>query len=188
MKINYKIIIIIGFVLLLSSLFINLYNYLNKISINKEEKNKMNYFFDSNKEIEFIKNEEEYIAVLEIPKINLKKGIYSKDSKLNDVDRNIYLLEESTFPNEYDNSHIILASHSGNSNISYFKNLHRLNIGDDIHFYFNGIKYMYKINNIYEVQKTGKIELLLNENDISLITCMDDDKQIIYSGDLYNIN
>ena len=71
-----------------------------------------------------------YIGVLEIPKINLKKGIVDKTSASNNVNKNIYTLKETTLPDEQINSHIILAGHSGNSYISFFKNLKKLSLKD----------------------------------------------------------
>ncbi len=67
-------------------------------------------------------NKEEYYGVLEIPKINLKKGFYNINSKLNDVNSNIELLKESVMPDNK-NSTIYLAAHSGNSYLGYFKKL-----------------------------------------------------------------
>ena len=56
---------------------------------------------------------EEYVAVIEILKINLKKGLYSKDSKKNNVN-NIEILKESDMP-DIKNGNFILAGHSGTS-------------------------------------------------------------------------
>ena len=78
---------------------------------------------------------EEFLMLLEIEKLNLKKGIYSFDSPLNDVAKNIQLIQGSTLPDQL-YSQVILASHSGNSDISYFKNLNRLEIGDLATLYY----------------------------------------------------
>lgn len=80
-------------------------------------------------------NTEKYIAVLEIPKINLKRGIYAKNSKLNNVNKNVYLLKESNMPNE-EKGNYILAGHSGTAYFSYFKNLPKLDIGDVAYVYY----------------------------------------------------
>ena len=127
-------------------------------------------------------NNEKYISVLEIPKISLKVGIYDKKSKLNNVNKNIYLLNESNMPNE-ENGNFILAAHSGNSNISYFKNLPKLIINDIAYVYYEGIKYKYKLVNNYEVDKTGKIAIVRNleKNTMTLITCKrNTDKQLVF--------
>lgn len=181
MKIRYKYLLIIGIFLLFIYFSIIIYNYFNRVKLEINNKNYINNFFDTTNNLNESKNDE-YIAILEIPKINLKRGIYSIGNPLNNVDKNIYLVKESIFPGSNSISHIILASHSGNSDISYFKNIKKLNLNDYIYFYYDNIRYMFKIVNIYEVNKTGNIELILNNNDISLITCKGENKQVIYNG------
>ena len=116
----------------------------------------------------------------------MEKGIYNIDNPLNNVDKNIAVLRETIWPDQK-NSHIILASHSGNSDISYFKKLNKLKINDEIYFYYNNKKYVYSINNIYEVEKRKYINLDLSNDDISLITCKGKNNQIIYHGKLNKI-
>lgn len=129
-----------------------------------------------------------YIAVLEIPKIGLKKGLVDKNSKNNNVDKNVFTLKESTFPSDGVLSHVILAAHSGNSYISFFKNIYKLNIGDKLYLYYNNAKYEYEITKKYEIEKTGKLAISQNnESDITLITCKSGtNKQIILIGNLQN--
>ena len=82
------------------------------------------------------------------------------------------------------NSNLVSAAHSGNSRVAYFKDLINLKNGDEVFIYYNGTKYIYKINNHYEVIKTGYIDLERDKtiNAITLITCKDDDYQIVYLG------
>ena len=87
--------------------------------------------------------------VLEIPKINLKQEFYPDDKEKNTVDKGIQVIETSKMPNQKGN--LILASHSGNTDIAYFKHLDRLNINDIAFIYYKSIKYKYIITNIYEV-------------------------------------
>ena len=63
-----------------------------------------------------------YIGYLEIPRISLRYGFVAKDSYYNHVDRNIQIIKESDFP-DVENGNLIIAGHSGNAKISYFKNL-----------------------------------------------------------------
>ena len=70
-----------------------------------------------------------YIAALKIPKINLEKGLFAKNDKYNNVNFGLEILKESDSPDVI-NGNVIIAGHSGTANISYFKNLHRLEIGD----------------------------------------------------------
>ena len=131
----------------------------------------------------------DYIAVLEIPKIKLKRGIVDKNSSYNNVNRNIYTLKETTMPDEKDNSHIMLASHSGNSYISYFKNLNKLNLNDEVYFFYKNNKYVYKVIKKYEVEKTGTVKLSKkNSSDITLITCVSGtNNQIVLVANLESI-
>lgn len=131
----------------------------------------------------------DYIAVLEIPKIKLKRGIVDKNSSYNNVNKNIYTLKETTMPDEEDNSHIMLASHSGNSYISYFKNLNKLNLNDEVYFFYKNNKYVYKVIKKYEVEKTGTVKLSKkNSSDITLITCVSGtNNQIVLVANLESI-
>lgn len=131
-----------------------------------------------------------YIALLEIPKIKLKKGLVSEESKFNDINYNIKIIRSSTMPN-ISNGNLILAAHSGNSKISYFKNLDKLTDGDLVNIYYSGNEYIYKVTNIYKVTKTGAIEIIRDKNktSLTLITCdkKDHDKQIVIISELSSI-
>ena len=197
---RYLLIILIGIFFFLFGIFFFTYDYYQKEKQNNIEKEKIEEFFeideqeevqeklipdnekDSNNEVK----EENYIGILEIPKINLKKGLVDKNSSSNNVDKNIYTLKETTLPDEQLNSHIILAAHSGNSYITYFKNLKKLDMKDKVYFYYKNVKYIYEISNKYEIDKTGTTELkITNKSDITLITCISGtNKQVVYVANL----
>ena len=130
---------------------------------------------------------ENYIAVLEIPKIDLKKGLYNIDSKYNTVSRNVQILTPSDFP-DVKNGNFVLAAHSGNGYLSFFKNLYKLAEGDMAYIYYNGIKYSYKISYIYKQEKTGTINVYRphDKTTLMLITCTKNDntKQTVYVAEL----
>lgn len=131
-------------------------------------------------------NEYKYIAMLKIPKIDLEKGLVSKDSYYNNVNKNIFILNESDMPDK-ENGNVILAGHSGNSSISFFKNLYKLSINDDVSIFYNGSEYKYKIVNSYDIEKTGKANIVRNieKSTLTLITCRQNtNKQIIYICEL----
>ena len=67
---------------------------------------------------------EEYLGVLDIPKINFYKGFYSKTSSLNNVQFNLFVLKESDYPDVV-NGNLIIAGHSGNYSNSYFNDLYK---------------------------------------------------------------
>ena len=56
---------------------------------------------------------ETYIGLLEIEKIGLSKGFYSKESSLNNVKFNIKILTQSNYPDE-EKGNVIIIGHSGN--------------------------------------------------------------------------
>ena len=189
---------ILGLFLIIISLSINIYDYLtikNKETISvSETKEYLNKTSTNNNQVVNIFKEEDdnkydYIAVLEIPSLNLKRGLLSIDNKYNDVAYNIAIMETSNMP-DIINSNLILASHNGNSNVSFFKDLEKLNTDSLIYIYYNGYKYIYKINNYYIVDKTGKVNINRNKNKntITLITCKNntDTKQIVYIGYMIN--
>lgn len=193
---NLLFIVIGSFIMILGSCIL-IYNYnLNKKMDEIEDKS-IDVFFeepiseDVDSIIEHPKEEKneviiDYKAILEIPKINLKKGIVDKNSLANNVNRNIYVLKETSFPDEQVNSHIILAAHSGNSYISFFKNLNKLDLEDQVYFYYEQMKYIYKISKKYEIDKTGTMALrLTDKSDITLISCINGTKkQIVFVGEL----
>lgn len=132
---------------------------------------------------------ENFVAVLEIPKIDLKRGLYDINSRYNNVNRNIMILTPSDYP-DVTNGNFILAAHSGSGYISFFRNLYKLSTGDYAYVYYNNIKYSYEITNIYYQQKTGKIAVYrsYDKTTLMLITCTKNDEstQTVYVAELRN--
>ena len=129
-----------------------------------------------------------YIGVLEIPKIGLKKGFVDPFSIHNNIGENITILKPYMMPNKK-NSTFILAAHSGNSNISFFKDLYKLSIRDTVYIYYNNKKYIYEVVKYYEEDKKGTITIKDNNNIKKLIltTCKSFNKQLIYIAYLKEI-
>lgn len=158
----YKIIIIIIYGIICFTIYNK--NITTKIKSNTlKEKN-----IQSNK----LKNSiEKPYLYLQINKINLYKPIYSIESKQNDVEKNIEILTKTSHPNE-NNSHIILAAHSGPGTNAYFNEIDKLNINDDIIITYNKNKYIYTIKDIWQENKNGYIHLKPNtKNTLVLTTC-----------------
>lgn len=130
---------------------------------------------------------EEYLGVLNIPKINFYKGFYSKTSSLNNVQFNLFVLKESDYPDVV-NGNLIIAGHSGNYNNSYFNELYKLSIDDTVTVHYQEKDYTYKITKIYNEKKTGTVRILRNKNktSLTLITCTNGDNyhQTIYIAEL----
>lgn len=131
----------------------------------------------------------DYIGFLEISEINLKTGLVAKNSKYNDVDKNVEILQVADYPDVL-NGNFILASHSGNSKISYFKNLYKLTLGDTALVYYKEYIYHYKIVDIYNVPKTGSLVVKRDPGKtvMTLITCTKDSKteQTVYILELFS--
>lgn len=133
---------------------------------------------------------ESYAAVLEIPKIDLKKGLYAMDSRYNTVSRNVAILSPSNYP-DVQGGNFVLAAHSGNGYLSFFKNLYKLSTGDIAYIYYNDNKYTYKITSIYTQPKTGTINVYrpYNKTTLMLITCTKNDEstQTVYVAELQSV-
>ena len=177
-------------------LFYNVYNYFKE---EKEVEIADNYIEETkvidDEEIitendvqkkESIKKEINYTAVIEIPSVNLKRGVVDSTSNFNSINYAISVDKNSNYPE----GNFILYAHSGNSSISYFKNLNKVEINDEVYIYYNGVKYEYKIFDKYDIEKTGKAEVYLTNTEkyITLITCSQEQKnrQIVLIGNLKN--
>lgn len=198
-----QLIVVGSLLIILGTLIIGgkyLYNYLET----KNEEQLIDTFFEEQKEItedttpevteEKVETEKpqptktkiDYFAVIKIPKIGLEKGLASKGSYYNNVNRNILVVKESDMPDK-DKGNVILAGHSGSGRTAYFKNLHKLVRDDEVSIFYNGSEYKYKVVNQYDIEKTGTANIVRNaeKNTLTLITCRHNtNKQIIYICEL----
>lgn len=176
-----SLLVIVGILIFIFPIIYNKYQ-------EKQEEIKLEYFFevstiDNYNVIEDTK-QEDYIAVLEIPSINLKKGLYAIDSKNNNVNKNIEIIDSSDMP-DITKGNFILAGHSGTGRIAFFDDLDKLIIDDTIIVYYNNIKYIYQINYIESIVKDGTIEIKREfESMITLTTCNQENKneQLVITG------
>ncbi len=133
---------------------------------------------------------ESYIGYLEIPKIKFKRGFYNITSKLNTVEANIEIIKGSDMP-DVTNGNLIIAGHSGTGWKAFFKNLYKLEVGDEAIVTYAGINYKYKITNIYIQKNTGTVSIKRNydKSTLTLITCTKDDSstQTIYIAELDSV-
>ena len=143
-----------------------------------EEENKIQIYQDI----------ESYIGYLEIPKIKFRRGFYNIDSGLNTVEANIEIIKGSEMPN-VTNGNLIIAGHSGTGWKAFFKDLYKLEVGDEAIVTYAGVNYKYKITNIYKERNTGTVSIKRNydKTTLTLITCTKDDSstQTIYIAELY---
>jgi len=113
-----------------------------------------------------------FIGYLNIPKINLRRGFVDIDSRLNTVNRNIQVIYPSDMPNVR-NGNMIIAAHSGNSSVSFFRDLWQVDLGDEVIINYRGQNFRYIVRNIYLVPYTGRVPIRRNANEttLTLITC-----------------
>lgn len=131
-----------------------------------------------------------YIGYLNISKINLNKGFVSKNSEENNVDKNIMVIQESSYP-DVDKGNLIIAGHSGTGWNAYFNDLYKLQVGDMATVQYKNKKYNYKIVNIYKQKKVGTIAIYrdYNKTTLTLVTCTNNDSstQTIYIAELQDV-
>ena len=201
-RISPEMIAIIGSITILIGGFFLSYNYIQSKKVMAFDYIS-NIFYEQNQEIIVSDGEQEveeeedlgevtnnYIGYLSIPKINLKKGFLDKRSPDNDVEKNILVVEGSSYPTK-DKGNLILAGHSGTGWKAFFNDLYKLNKGDKAIVTYKGKTYIYKITNIYTQPKVGKIAIYRNydKTTLTLITCTNYDSttQTIYIAELESI-
>lgn len=191
----------IGIILLVIGVFLLLSYFLYYGYKNKEEKENIELYIESTSVVEVEEQEEviveevkeekqdstfwvDYKAILEIPKISLKKGMVESTKNFSSINYAISIDKSSNYPNEEGN--FILYAHSGNSKIAYFRNLNKLNVNDEVFVYYEGVKYSYQIINKYEIEKTGKMEVIRDSKRqlITMVTCISNtNKQVVLIGE-----
>ncbi len=130
-----------------------------------------------------VSNDSYYVGYVSISKLNLKKGFTEINHRFNTVSRNVQVIKPSNYPDVV-NGNFILAAHSGNSSVSFFKDLYKLKINDEVLITYKEKEYKYVIKNIYTDTKDGNVLIKRNKNKttLTLITCTKNDSktQTIY--------
>ncbi len=128
------------------------------------------------------KSNSKIIGVLEIPKLKLKKGFYSKTYYRNSINYGLQINKDGDYPDS--NAPTIIGGHSGKCSICYFDKLYKLKNKDYAYIYYKNIKYKFMLVKKETVKKTGKIELHLpsQEKYLILYTCTNNSnkKQDVY--------
>lgn len=201
-KINKSQLIKIGsFIIIILSFIVIGFSLYKDYKVEENNENELKEFYEVQEEIiisnedeqeeiiEKVINTESYIGVLKIGKINLERGFYSKESKLNNVNKNIQIINSSDLPDK-ENGNVILAAHCGNSRVAFFNKLPNLELGDIATIYYQGREYSYQLVDNYEIEKSGQANIKRNrdKNVLTLITCKHKtNKQLIFIFELINI-
>lgn len=194
-----KSLVILGSLFLISGLSLIVLTIHTKFKTKSEEDIALDNFYIEEKQIETTDDttpedvvEEKkdtpinYVAVLRIPKINLKRGLVDRDSKYNNIKYNIMIHKESDTPDK-EGGNVILVAHSGTSGVAYFRNVDKLSLNDEIYLDYNNKTYSYKITNIYDIEKTGVVPIrkVTTKSTITLITCRHStNKQIVVIAEI----
>lgn len=191
-----KLILIIGIIIMITGSIILFQSIITDNLYKKEDSEALDVFFDKyqkrkkdNDTVEPSKNKSilSYLAVIEIPHISLKTGIVMSDKTFSSMDRSVSIYPNSDMP-DVDGGNFILFAHSGNSRISYFKNINKLNIDDNIKIYYKNSEYKYKVIKKYKIHETDDTPLhkMQNKTIISLITCdkTNSDYRLVVVGEL----
>ena len=125
----------------------------------------------------------QYIATLAIPAISLRLGLVSPDSIYNNIESNITIIQPSSMP-DVKKGNLIIAGHSGTGYLAFFRNLYKLQKGDQASITYQQKTYRYQLVNIYSEEKTGYVSIYRDRNKktLTLITCTKDNDhmQTIY--------
>ena len=196
-----KSLVILGSLLFIAGLTLMGYKVYNYVSEKEKIDAAIEEYYEEEKQPEIINPVEEtkpepakeqtgtsydYIAILRIPKINLKRGLVAKNSRYNNIKYNVMIHSESDSPDD-ERGNVILVAHSGSASMSYFRYLYKLNLGDKVYLDYNNKTYAYKIINQYDIEKTGQASIRKNtrKSSITLITCRTGtNKQIVLIGEL----
>ena len=101
--------------------------------------------------------------ILEIKEINLKECLYAKNNKKNSLKYGLEVLKEKP---------LVIAGHSGTGYLAIFNDLNKLSIESNITMDNSN----YRVVKKYLKKKEDKLKL---ENDLILVTCLDDHQLIL---------
>lgn len=138
---------------------------------------------DANKEKSYHITNGKGFAILNIPKLDLEIGIV-QGVEINDIKYNVGHFPDSAMPGEKGN--FAIAGHR----VSYFgepfKEIEKLKKGDKVYVTYNGHKYTYEVEEMYEVTPDQTESLKQTEDaTITIVTCtIGAKKRIIVKGKL----
>lgn len=130
------------------------------------------------------------LGVLEIPKINVKSGIV-KGQSMEDMFYGVGWNPKTKFPERLNKvtGNLVLAAHDA-GRTPIFKNLSKLEKGDEIYLLYNDKKFTYRVYDKLVVKPEEVwVEKDTKENILTLFTCTDSgSKRIVVRCKLLDIN
>ena len=187
MKKTCKILLVISLlIIVIYFAYVFIINVQTSMKVN-EYIEKTSYIQNENtnqKDTKDIKRKINYTSILEIPSINLKEGLVDNTRNFNSIKYAVSIDNHSNYPNI--NGNFIVYAHSGNGRNAFFRNLVKVNLNEKVYVYYNGIKYEYEIIDKYDIEKTGKANVIITDKEkyITLITCNQSHKgyQVVLIG------
>ena len=116
--------------------------------------------------------QENIIGFISIPKINIEIPIYLGANSEN-MKKGAVHLTETSYPIGGENTNSVIAAHRGYSKCDMFRNIDKLNIGDEIYIQNFMEKLQYRVCDIKIILPIEKNQLLIqNGRDlVTLLTC-----------------
>jgi len=190
-----KISLIIGCFIVIVGGFMLFSSMIKDNDYKKEDEQALDNFFNNYNEVkeenkkdtseDNIKIKNNYKAVIEVPSISLKTGVVMSDKLFSTMDRNVSIYPTSDMP-DVNGGNFVLFAHSGNSRISYFKNIDKLTENDVIKIYYNKKEYKYKVFKKFQTDKKDDTPLykMKDKTIITLFTCdkYDDNYRTVIVG------
>lgn len=114
----------------------------------------------------------EMIGYISIPKINIELPIY-EGITLNNLNKGVSHMENTSLPNGNLNTHSILAGHTGLSQIEIFDNIDALKVDDEFYINFYGITTKYTVihETIVLPEDTEDLKVEDGKCLVTLVTC-----------------
>ena len=172
----FKIFIFINFIICL--IYIIIYISVSKYNIYVNNK-KIDYYFNNEGNKIIVNNP--YNMILEIPKLNLKYGIYDINDYKNNIEQNVTILNYNY--DKYFLKDVVIAAHSGNNHNSFFNTLYKLNFNDEIIIYYKNKIFNYFVKNINVYKKTDYLLYEKNLKNLILVTCYSNDEYLIIEAE-----
>lgn len=112
------------------------------------------------------------IGFISIPKINIDIPIYLGANTEN-MKKGAVHLTETSYPIGGENTNSVIAAHRGYSKSAMFRNIDKLNIGDEVYIHNFMETLQYKVCEIKIIKPTDVKELLIQDGRdlVTLITC-----------------
>lgn len=127
-----------------------------------------------------------YLDKIIIPKINLNESFIIGNKAMNKLNY-IQLAPYTNLPSD-DDAYLIFMAHSGNSKISYFKNIDKLEFGSKIIVNYKANTYTYLVYNKIIISPKNTEALYYKPRTLVLLTCYQHKYRLLVYAKLKPVN